>query len=53
MCGAADVANHRERTDMSDANVTIIWRVLCGIAAVYCAFNRDWVPAAIFALAAK
>jgi len=38
---------------MTDANVTLIWRVLCGVAAVYLAWNGQWLPAGVFALAAK
>jgi hypothetical protein len=39
---------------MNEANVGLVWRVLCGVAAVYMLFwEKQYVAAAVFALAAK
>jgi hypothetical protein len=38
---------------MNDATVTLVWRVLCGVAAVYLVCHGEWLPAGVFALAAK
>jgi len=38
---------------IDEKTVVLIWRIACAVAAVYLAFHGDWVPSAIFALAAK
>ena len=38
---------------MEERTITIVWRIACAVAAVYLAWNREWVAAGIFALAAK
>lgn len=31
----------------------LVWRILCAVAAVYLVIKGQWLPAGIFALAAK
>jgi hypothetical protein len=36
-----------------DVTFALIWKVLCIVAAVWCFWNRDYVAAGVFAIAAK
>ncbi len=36
-----------------EAKISQGWRIACAVAAVYLAWNGQWLPAAVFALAAK
>jgi hypothetical protein len=38
---------------MDEATIVRVWRIACAVAAVYLAWNGQWLPAGVFALAAK
>ncbi len=31
----------------------LVWKTACAVAAIYLAYNGQWLPAGVFALAAK
>lgn len=36
-----------------EAQFNLLWKIVCVVAAVFLAWNREWVASGIFALAAK